>query len=293
MTQKPIIIRMTGGLANRMFQYCYYVFLRRHGIKVFVDYYKHVKWEHEDISWKKIFSNAIIEQAPKKLIFQYGGGYDLLSKIRRHYLKNISSVYICPGAFTLPSDEILEKYRYIIGVCHNARMVESVREEVTNLFQFGAFVDKQNKLLEKKIRTCNSVAIHVRKGKDYLASSLFHTCAIDYYNSAIDLIRKQVDNPQFFVFTDNTEWVKDNFSFFDYELVNHNPSVGWGNHFDMQLMSNCKHNIIANSTYSWWGAFLNQNPSKIVIAPKKWFNSDNVVLNMNSDMAYCSQWILL
>lgn len=288
MTQRPIVIRMTGGLANRMLQYGYYIFLKKKGYNAYVDYYKFIKLEHEKVLWEKIFSYASIAQAPSNLIFRYGGGCDLFSKLRRHYLKCMSNVYCCPNAFTLPSDEILEEYHYIIGVCHDARMVESISGEITNLFQFEAFIDEQNKALERKMRKCNSVAIHVRKGSDYMQNVKFQVCSLDYYKAAIDMIMNRVDHPNFFVFTDNAEWVNENFTFLDYELVNHNPTTGWGNHFDMQLMTYCKHNIIANSTYSWWGAFLNQNPSKIVIAPAKWFNADNV---LNQDAAYCSNWV--
>lgn len=292
MKHKKIIVRMAAGLANRMFQYSYSIYLKKNGYDVYIDNdYKPSKWEHENILWEKIFPHAPLEQAPVRLIFQYGGGYDLFSKIRRHYLKFTSKVYLCPNPFTVPSDELLGKYGYIIGVCHNAKMVETVKEEISRMFQFDEFVDKRNRMAKGEMISCNSVAVHVRKGKDYMQNVKYQTCGFDYYNAAIDLIKNKVENPKFFVFTDNAEWVKKNLTFFDYELVNYNPAIGWGNHFDMQLMSNCKHNIIANSTYSWWGAFLNRNPSKIVIAPAKWFNSDNEILN--SDLAYCNNWILL
>ncbi|MDO4975094.1 MAG: alpha-1,2-fucosyltransferase, partial [Alphaproteobacteria bacterium] len=77
----------------------------------------------------------------------------------------------------------------------------------------------------------------------------------------------------------------------EYTLINWNPTNGWGNHFDMQLMSNAKHNIIANSTYSWWGAWLNQNPGKIVIGPLYWFNPKCKLANINHIIPHT--WIKL
>lgn len=81
-------------------------------------------------------------------------------------------------------------------------------------------------------------------------------------------MKEKLQHPKFYVFTDNVDWVKENFQEIEYTLLKGNPADGYGNHFDMQLMSLCKHNIISNSTYSWWSAFLNQNPGKVVIAPE-------------------------
>ena len=92
---------------------------------------------------------------------------------------------------------------------------------------------------------------------------------------AINTINSQIENPKFYIFSDNFEWCKENLSFCDPVYVDWNPTSGPINYLDMQLMSNCKHNIIANSSYSWWGAWLNNNPNKIVIGPKKWFNSSS------------------
>lgn len=79
------------------------------------------------------------------------------------------------------------------------------------------------------------------------------------------MIIDKVAVPKFYVFTDNPDWVRENFKDIEYTLVEGNPASGWGSHFDMQLMSVCKHNIISNSTYSWWSAFLNAHPQKIVV----------------------------
>lgn len=126
-----------------------------------------------------------------------------------------------------------------------------------------------NLCLEKEIEECESVAIHVRKGKNYQSYIWYqNTCSMDYYRKTILQMKEKLQHPKFYVFTDNVDWVKENFQEIEYTLLKGNPADGYGNHFDMQLMSLCKHNIISNSTYSWWSAFLNQNPGKVVIAPE-------------------------
>lgn len=286
---------MAGGLANRMFQYCMSLYLRRKGYEVYVDNnYKATKWKMEDIDWERIFPNAKILQASNSLIFNYGGGYDCFSKIRRHYLSFTASVYEMPNAFYIPSEEDLERSQYLIGIYQSAEMIDEIKDLVVTDFIFSKFTDKSNSDLEREMRGCNSVAIHVRKGKDYLIRpNYLGTCPMEYYLQAIEYLRKFVKNPRFYVFTDNQEWVKTNFKGIDYHLVDNNPSIGWGNHFDMQLMSCCKHNIIANSTYSWWGAYLNENPEKIVIGPKYWFNADMDRYKNLQNKTLSKDWVAL
>ena len=119
-----------------------------------------------------------------------------------------------------------------------------------------------------------------------------NTCPVDYYRNAVDYMKKNVDSPKFFVFADNPQWVKENFSWLDYTLVDWNPSAGPGSHLDMQLMSLCHHNIISNSTYSWWSAFLNENPDKVVVLPRQWFNPSSCEQS-TSEPVQCPGWIAL
>ena len=122
------------------------------------------------------------------------------------------------------------------------------------------------------IKNQNSVSIHIRRG-DYLAKITLNVLGlipIDHYLRAIELIKLKINNPVFYFFSDDINWVKENFSFPDAVYVSDHISK---NHIeDLYLMSQCRHNIIANSSFSWWGAWLNNNPGKIVIAPKNWFN---------------------
>lgn len=287
------IVNMACGLANRMFQYSYYLFLKKYGYQVTIDYYHATKLPHEKVAWNAVFPKAPIKQASALRVFLLGGGPDILSKIRRRYMSATTDVMVMPTAFDAYLPKKKGKDKYVIGVFQNAKMVESVEQEVRRSFVFLPFTDERNRQLEREIKECESVAIHVRKGMDYQQRIWYRdTCASDYYLKAIDWIKHWTNNPVFYVFTDNSAWVKENFTDFDYTLVDWNPGFGWGSHFDMQLMSLCCHNIISNSTYSWWSAFLNTSKDKHVILPKIWFNP-NSCDDFTSDKLMCKGWIQL
>lgn len=258
-----------------------------------VDFYQSAKLAHEKVAWNDIFPSAKIEQASHWDVLRLAGGSDIFSKIRRKYLPALSGVVNMPTAFDAQLPVQDGKDKYVIGVFQNASVVEFVEQEVKGRFSFVPFSDNFNKAMLAEITECNSVGIHVRKGKDYMSRIWYqNTCPIEYYQKAIAKIKELVDHPIFFVFTDNPQWVKDNFKGIDYRLVEGNPADGWGSHFDMQLMSLCKHNIISNSTYSWWGAFLNGNNNKIVVCPEVWFNPDSCE-EYTSDRLLCKNWIAL
>ncbi len=122
----------------------------------------------------------------------------------------------------------------------------------------------------------NSVSIHIRGG-DYVRGkkSSFHgTCSPEYYIQAIAEIRQKVSDPHFFIFTDDIEWARSLITFPEPFTLVSDPSNP--PHEELILMLVCKHNIIANSTFSWWAAWLNPNPNKVVIAPKKWFADEKM-----------------
>jgi hypothetical protein len=127
-------------------------------------------------------------------------------------------------------------------------------------------------LLLLKIRSTNAVSIHVRRG-DYVSDSKVNNahgvCTLDYYRQAVQIIKEQIKNPVFFIFSDEIDWVK------QYLIISGDEVVyveGKDNkdYDELRLMFSCKHNIIANSSFSWWGAWLNTNPGKLVVAPQRW-----------------------
>ncbi|MEI6553564.1 MAG: alpha-1,2-fucosyltransferase, partial [bacterium] len=136
----------------------------------------------------------------------------------------------------------------------------------------------------------NSISIHIRRG-DYISNqeaNNFHgSCSIDYYTEAINIIKGKVSNPIFFVFSDDIAWVKENLK--SDIVATWVSEYNLDNTEDLLLMSFCKHQIIANSSFSWWGAYLNRNINKIVIAPKKWIANKGY----NTDEITPSSWIKL
>ena len=131
------------------------------------------------------------------------------------------------------------------------------------------------------MQTENSVCVHVRRG-DYAAARSYHSffglLPKEYYEKAIAKIKNEADGPTFYFFSDDPAWCRATFTGLKAEFIDHN--AGEQAHKDMVLMSSCRHNIIANSSFSWWGAWLNNNPEKIVAAPASWFKSNRV----NSDL---------
>lgn len=286
------IVNMACGLANRMFQYSYCLYLKRLGWQVKADFYRKSKLPHENVDWERIFPQATFEQASRSDVWIKGGGAYLLSKIRRRYMPWTTQVLEMPTAFTVkcPSKD----GQYVMGVFQDAGMVETVKDEVLDAFAFQPFSSGENfRLMNEMQNNDLSVGIHVRKGKDYQRRALYqNTCSVEYYQKAVAYLKEKLGQPTFYVFTDSPEWVKDNLTFFDFTLVSGNPCVGWGSHFDMQLMSYCHHNIISNSTYSWWGAFLNRHLNKFVVIPDIWFNPDSCA-DYTSRHLLCEGWIAL
>lgn len=132
---------------------------------------------------------------------------------------------------------------------------------------------EENQKMLAKIKSCNAVGVHIRRG-DYLnPKGPFVYLDLDYYERAMSYIAKKVENPHFFIFSNDPEWVKANLKA-PYPLTIVDINGEKTGYFDLELMRNCRHNIIANSSFSWWGAYLNETPEKIVVAPKQWFKPD-------------------
>lgn len=158
------------------------------------------------------------------------------------------------------------------------------REKILNLFEIDD--DTKDYLINKygKILNENTCSIHVRRG-DYLRLPNHHpVCDIEYYKKSVEIIGR---DKHYLVFSDDMGWCKENLNFIDNKIFIENNT----DFQDIYLMSMCKHNIIANSSFSWWGAWLNTNKDKKIIAPLKWFGLNNLHLNTND--LYCSNWIKL
>jgi len=177
---------------------------------------------------------------------------------------------------------------YLSGFWQSEKYFKSIRQTILDTFTLKAYSDKF-KEYDDMIKW-NSVSIHIRRS-DYVSephTNSFHgVCPTEYYQSAISYLDNLVDISKILIFSDDIQWAKDNLNLSAYgeQIVVEQLS----NEEDMILMSKCSHNIIANSSFSWWGAWLNNVPDKIVIAPKNWFGPTGSHLNTND--IYCEKWI--
>ncbi len=166
------------------------------------------------------------------------------------------------------------------GYFQSEKYFLNFQEEIKTLFTFpmGLLNNETQKKVSNLFNNPYSVSIHVRRG-DYVSDAptqSFHgICGLEYYENAMALIRNKIPKAEFFLFTDSPEIVKNEFKAIDNFQIMSDGDYQY-NWVDMYLMSQCKHHIIANSSYSWWGAWLGINPEKIVVAPQKWFAVNEV-----------------
>jgi Glycosyl transferase family 11 len=148
---------------------------------------------------------------------------------------------------------------------------ETIRREFTLRKPQGTLMHQMTKAIDSQC----SISLHVRRGdmaNDLKASNLHGTCSLDYYNRSIEYITERIAQPHFFIFSDDPDWVKEKLELhFPSTTVSSDSSLA--DYEELILMSRCQHHIIANSSFSWWGAWLNPGTDKIVISPKKWFAS--------------------
>lgn len=165
---------------------------------------------------------------------------------------------------------------YLEGYWQSEKYFKNIAAELCNEFSLKAPLEGENARTAGEIESCNAVSVHVRRGdyvSNFKANKTHGLVGLDYYRHCIDLINRAVKDCHFFVFSDDPEWCQDNLDFLiPVTFVSHNSPEE--SHEDLRLMSLCRHNIIANSTFSWWGAWLNRNASKIVYAPRRWYMSE-------------------
>lgn len=166
-----------------------------------------------------------------------------------------------------------DKNPVLWGFYQSERYFKDNAASVRAAFQFRHPLTGEAVSLATKIENGNSVSIHVRRGDYNLPKyeKLYGATDVVYYEKAIAYIAERVESPHFFVFSDDIEWCRKNLKAPSGSIFVDDTSRGPKASFHLQLMSLCKHNIIANSTFSWWGGWLNSNPGKIIVAPKRWY----------------------
>ncbi len=264
--------KIMGGLGNQMFNYAY---IKALSLRNNVDFQLDISpYSNEYKLWPyelNIFNISKIYASNKDLPF-YERMSDwpikwLLSRMNPyHHFENVSHSH--PLLFR---PEFLNiKEWYISWAFMSELYFKDYWNEVKKSFLFKKKISDKTKEIEKIIENENAVSVHIRRW-DYLKhSDIYPELWKDYYLQAVELIKRKIEKPFFVFFSDDIEYARQNFDFLnDVLFVYHNR---WeDSRQDMYLMSKCKHNITAHSTFSWRWAYLNDNKDKITISPKEWF----------------------
>jgi hypothetical protein len=266
------IVKLLGGLGNQMFQYAFYRSLQNKGINVYADLSDFDEYPlHNGYELERVFNLSV--KTPGKFLlnlFRPNQSKWIFRKLKR--ILNLKKTYIVEeNEFTFDASFFNNANQYYSGYWQNEEYFNHIADQIKHDFKFPEIAGIENQTVLQQIINTESIAIHVRRG-DYLKDTLLGgICNLDYYEQAILSINSKIKDPQFFVFSDDMAWCRQNLNMENATYIDWNK--GSNSYIDMQLMSNCKHNIIANSSFSWWGAWLNNNSNKVVIAPKKWVNN--------------------
>lgn len=272
------IVKFVGGLGNQMFIYAFTVALRetfKQEILVDTHYYKSFKF-HQGLEISKVFGVELKEAKVRDILKlawyfpNYWIDFHLLKYLPR---RKTMQCELPKGEY---NDAIFQdaSSKYYDGFWQNCEFFNKYKDIIVRELEFKPELTGQNKeVIAQILGNENSVGIHVRRG-DYLKNWRYKgLCGLEYYANAIGYIQSRVKNPVYYLFSDDIEYLEQNIcpllNGAKYKVVNWNR--GADSYIDMQLMSSCKNLIIANSSFSWWAAYLNKRTS-IVIAPEKWSN---------------------
>jgi hypothetical protein len=253
-----IITKLIGGLGNQMFQYAIarrLAFMHNQVLKLDISSFKEYKLREYYLNHLNIIEQIATDE-------------------EINYLKDIRHVKEKYFHF---NPEILElsKDLYLEGYWQSEKYFKDISEIIQQEFSVKQPLTGDNLRLGNLINSCDAVAVHFRRG-DYVTNPVVYqyhgVCQMEYYHQAIRRIINQAPKAHFFAFSDEPDWVKQHIQLeFPFTVVDINSSNN--SYEDLRLISFCKHHIIANSTFSWWGAWLSRFFGKIICAPQRWFNS--------------------
>jgi len=277
-----IVTQLLGGLGNQLFQYAV---ARRLAIeynspfKLDISAFEHYPLRRYALDMFNIleeFVSALEISRLKPIFYPSRRSLFLIRKVQNlRYRKTwIRERY--PYKF---DDALFQNQRdfYLEGYWQNENYFKPIEDIIRREFTLKNTPDAYNAELIERIQKTDSVSVHIRRG-DYATNSQTNAhhglLPLSYYHSAFSRIIEFARSPNFFIFTDDPLWVQENLKFDDpMTFVEGNQTRP---HEDLRLMSFCKHHIIANSSFSWWGAWLSTNPGKMVIAPKRWLKNSNI-----------------
>lgn len=266
-----IIVRIIGGLGNQMFQYAFGKYIEKQGFKVKYDitgFHDYTLWDYK---LETVFNIDVPKANNEEFNHIKDNSKNIFARLRRKVL-GFKRLHIQEKTFNI-NELKKEKSYYLDGYWNTWKYVYAVDNIVRDKFNIpNSQLSIHSKKILSDIQNNNSVSIHFRRG-DYVSNkknyNILGVCSLEYYQTAINIISEKISNPKFYIFSDDIEWVRNNFY-----MPNHTIKFieKTKDYEELALMSKCKHNIIANSTFSWWGAYLNNNKEKICIAPQHWYN---------------------
>lgn len=283
------IVNVIGGLGNQMFQYAFAISLQeRTGEDVYVDvsHFNHIFIKkiksanlHNGYEVEIVFPQANLGHAKWYQLVKttwYCPNYVLSRIVRKFMPKRKSEVIQKVSQYFeyMPEVYLRTGNAYYEGLWSSAEYYKPIQGKLKKVFSHPTAIGRNANYIEQ-MENCNSVGIHVRRG-DYLLEPDFRDiCEIDYYKRAVEEIVKDGEKHSFYIFSNDMKWCKANLvpllGAHEVHLVTEN--VGKNSCWDMHLMRHCKDLIIANSSFSWWAAFLKENEGRVV-APIKWVNRD-------------------
>ncbi len=292
-----VVAEIIGGLGNQMFQYANSKALSlANGRQLQLDLSRFEKYKlHNGYELKKVFaiSTPVASKSVLRTVFGIWQLVDVISPRLRNRLARIcvSSKFLYEKEFGFEKIKLTDSVHYLSGYWQSEKYFKNYADAIRNEFAFQLPDNEQLTNIREAISRAgkNAVSVHVRRG-DYLArknASLFTSLTDQYYIDAINFIKTKRKAPKFFIFSDDQEWCRKIFLGDDFVFVD--GFRGKQSYLDMYLMSICNSNIIANSSFSWWGAYLNAAVDKIVVAPRLWFANQKI---RTSDLCPV-EWVLL
>jgi hypothetical protein len=294
------VIVFSGGLGNQLFQYAFYLAKQRSSVDLCINTYSiRREGKHNGLELEKLFGIHVdsyeswrVRLVRKLLIFQKKKYFQTISTLLLHIIKCTGVQIVQEKGYSVFNSGYLQSRKGFVlyfGFWQSPLYFDAVQNEIRRLFSFGKLpLSGKTQTLLTRIQAQESISIHIRRG-DFLSSETQNVyagiCDKAYYAKAIARINEQTEHPFFVVFSDDPEWVKADFPLSNAVYVDWN--CGENSWQDMYLMSQCKHNIIANSTFSWWGAWLNEYSEKLVIAPVRFVN------NAKTPDIYPGNWMLI
>lgn len=269
-----LIVQLTGGLGNQMFQYAYAKARSLDlgvELKLDLNFYKSYEWHSFSLNPFNIDNKIATEEEINSIVtLDNTNTGKIQHRLLGYPLHTVSEEKLPYNSKYLK----LRKHSYIKGYWQSENYFTKYKDIILQQFVIKIPPSPINASAIEEISSIpNSVSVHIRRGNyvniDFV-NKIHGTTSLDYYDTAINYFKKEFHDIKLFVFSDDIEWVKENLktSIPTFYIDFNNDNTDYE---DLRLMSLCKHNIIANSTFSWWGAYLNKNPNKVVFAPKVWF----------------------